>query len=189
MSAIIIVHGRPGAGKTTLQKRLSADFGLPTLARDAIKEFLADEMGSARGDSLSSQDLGQVAVKMFYTGADAFLSKDLDVLMEAAFDAPLAQKDLDGLLQKHQARILEFYCYTDEQTRARRFIARNENGLRHAVHDDHLNYNTFGKPIASDDAKFAPIQLGQVIKVDTTAFDDAGYAKIYDAVKNFLAAA
>ena len=46
---LIVVTGRPGAGKTTLAARLSEEWCLPLVSRDRIKEGLVHTEG--RGPS------------------------------------------------------------------------------------------------------------------------------------------
>jgi adenylate kinase family enzyme len=43
MARLVIVSGAPGAGKTTLARRLAAELAMPLIVRDDIKEAL---MGS-----------------------------------------------------------------------------------------------------------------------------------------------
>ena len=47
---IVVVTGAPGAGKSTLSKRLAAAMGLPVLSLDAIKESLHDALGESAAD-------------------------------------------------------------------------------------------------------------------------------------------
>lgn len=41
-SVAIVLNGVPGSGKTTLAPLLARELGFPVVARDAIKEALAD---------------------------------------------------------------------------------------------------------------------------------------------------
>lgn len=61
----VLVQGVPGAGKSTLARRLAAELGLPLLRKDNVKEALGDLL-SVRGDApeplgLDSRALGAAA--------------------------------------------------------------------------------------------------------------------------------
>lgn len=58
----MLVGGWPGSGKTTLAGALAAELGLPLLAKDELKEALADALG-APADVPASRRLGRAAVR------------------------------------------------------------------------------------------------------------------------------
>ena len=56
----LLVGGWPGSGKSTLALALAAELDLPLLAKDEIKEALADGLGPP-ADVAASQRLGRAA--------------------------------------------------------------------------------------------------------------------------------
>lgn len=59
---LVIVLGAPGAGKTTLARRIAAEIGWPLLVRDDIKEILFDTLGWS--DRQWSRKLGGASWRM-----------------------------------------------------------------------------------------------------------------------------
>ena len=60
-AVFLLVGGWPGSGKSTLALALAAELDLPLLAKDEIKEALADGLGPP-ADVAASQRLGRAAV-------------------------------------------------------------------------------------------------------------------------------
>jgi dephospho-CoA kinase len=56
---IIIVTGRPAAGKSTLAKWLSQELKFPLVSKDSIREQLFDRLGSK--DRKWAQELGKAS--------------------------------------------------------------------------------------------------------------------------------
>ncbi len=167
---IIVINGMPGVGKSTLAQKLTADLQLPLMAKDAIKEFLFDQLGS---DTLEdSRFLGKVAVKMMYTWAAEYIANDHSILLENAFYAAFARPDLTRLIEGTNTVISEVYCVTNEAERHRRFSARIADGSRHAGHHDNLTMLEAAADI------YAPLALGTVYRFDTTKDDPAAYAQL-----------
>ena len=61
---IVIVTGRPAAGKSTLAKRLSQELMLPLVSKDDIREELFDRLGWK--DRKWAQDLGKASIDMMF---------------------------------------------------------------------------------------------------------------------------
>lgn len=74
--ALIVVAGRPGAGKTTLAHALAQAVRCPAICRDEIKEGL----GEPRGD-----DVQRHATEAFFDAVALLLSRGVTVVAEAAF--------------------------------------------------------------------------------------------------------
>lgn len=125
-SFAIVVNGAPGAGKTTLALALGDELRLPVVAKDAVKEALADavaarlptsQLGAIASDAmwrLVGLVDGPVIVESFwFTGRD-----------EAFFEA--------GLRAGRITRGVELWCEAPLETVRERFLTRP----RHPAHDD-----------------------------------------------------
>ena len=63
----VVVSGPPAAGKSSLAPRLAAALDLPLLAKDVIKDALADALGAS--DLPRSRELGRAAVHVLLATA------------------------------------------------------------------------------------------------------------------------
>ncbi len=160
---LIIINGLPASGKTTIAKPLSTKLGIPLIAKDTIKEFLFDNLGI--NDREWSRTLGKVSNDFVYTLAETMMAAGQSVMIENAFERSFAQPRLQELIGRYQPNVIEIYCSTDFETRKQRFIGRNESGERHIGHADRENYLENAAP--EDPDKYAALQIGKVINIDT----------------------
>lgn len=130
--ALVVVCGAPGTGKTTLARRLAQDLGLILIAKDDLKEALADEHGV--GDRERSRELGRMAYDELYAKAAALLAAGTGVVLEANFYRDPSEQHLRSLAARGSAVVIE--CVCDADLRRRRFTERGDRGERHAVHLD-----------------------------------------------------
>ncbi len=179
---LIIVHGKPGAGKSTLAKRLARDLDMHRMGKDDIKEFMFDKMGV--GDRDWSITLGRAASEMLYPLADAILASGRSFILESAFYKALSDQRLQEIVEMHKARCIQIYCDLDSEERKRRFVARNESGERHPGHVDALNYNASDEE--TDSKKYAPLEVGTVWPVDTTHFGEPEYKMLLQRIAAFI---
>ena len=178
---LILINGQPGAGKTTLKKRLAADLGLPAIGKDDFKEFLFDTLGKPASREWSSA-LGRAATVALNDTAAVFLGKGYDVIIESAFIYEFAYSDFQQVLQQVDADVLEIYCTCDVATRNARFNARKGTATRHIVHSDALGEMS-DEEIAR---RYAPLEIGTIIRVDTTRFGNAEYKLLLRNIKAHL---
>ena len=65
---LVIVLGLPGAGKTTLGRRLAAELRLPFFYRDGLKEVLYDSLGWQ--DRAETKRYGPASYELLYYAAE-----------------------------------------------------------------------------------------------------------------------
>jgi len=174
---LVVIHGAPGAGKTTLCRELTRRVKLPALSKDHVKEDLLYKR-LEQSDRAFSRIEGEAAVMMLYAFADTFLKKGRSVIIESAFYAEVSREDMRHVIEKNNAKFLEIFCYVDETVRVERFARRVESGERHPGHLD----STI-KPYEGLE-NYAKLELGDSIDVDTSSsIADDVYQKIAEMIQ------
>jgi predicted kinase len=171
----VIVGGAPGSGKTTLAIDLATRLGLPLLAKDDIKESLADVLGA--GDIVRSRQLGAATYHVMRTLAARSLASGASPILEANFHRERSLAWLPELLTRTDGRFV--LCRTSPEVIRARFAARMSAGGRHPVHlDAEILEDEWPDP-----AEFE-LELGvPSLVVDTTS----GYVPDLDSVVRFIA--
>ncbi|HSW75289.1 MAG TPA: ATP-binding protein [Candidatus Saccharimonadales bacterium] len=180
---LVLINGLPGVGKTTLQTRLAKDLNLPTMGKDTIKEFLFDHLGVH--DREWSRVLGVAAIDMLHILVEQLIASGETLIIENAFYKSFAAPQFKELSEKFGAPILEVYCFTDDETRIMRYKERTISGRRHPGHADSENF----KNLNSEQAvrNYLPLEIGEVVKYDTTAPSESGYKQLLSQIRHFLA--
>lgn len=185
---LLIVNGLPGAGKTTLARRLAIDLALPLFSRDAIHETLFDALSGLQGRGVTrSSLLGSAAFSLLYASAGAVLAAGQSVIIEAFFGrAALRTAELARLRETCAYTPFQILCQADGRVLLERFIARVRSGERHRSHRD-LEW------IASNEAvllsgSLAPLALdGPLVELDTTTPREYDYAALLQRIRASLA--
>ena len=130
---LIIVTGRPGAGKTTLSERLSREWYLPMVSRDRIKEGYVHTVGKSHDELPEGGNLE--ATNTFFEALEFMLDHNISCIAEAAFQHKLWSARLEQLKDKADIHIL--ICYVDAQLALDRFLERGLNDpARISFHGD-----------------------------------------------------
>lgn len=188
MAKLIVLQGMSGTGKTTLARRLAQDLAVPCLPKDSIKEFLFDTLG-LRGQEWT-QTLGRAAARMLYDATEEVLLSGNNLIIENTFPNKYAQKEIQLVLQNSNAKALEIFCFTDDKTRLERVRNRLHSGRRHKGHaeqDEAYLQAEEAKQIPGN--RLSELNVGTLIKFDTTFVTDQAYARLLEQIREFLAQA
>lgn len=150
---LIIVAGRPGAGKTTFAKTLSREIFMPVISRDEIKEGYVHTFGK-RHTELPPETNG-IINEIFSDTLMRLITGNVSVIAEAAFQHRVWSSILEPFMDK--ARICLLICKIDDKAAMARFVKRGlDNPLREHFHGDKgvdmvrqgiaLNVNPYDEP-------------------------------------------
>lgn len=151
----VLVGGWPGSGKTTLAGALSAEMQLPLLAKDKIKEVLADALGRP-ADVAESQRLGRAAVLVMLRVAQCCPG----AIMDSTWFP-----EVRPLVESLPGELIEVRCTVPKEIARARYYRRA--AARHEGHLDLLRTEEelWGSPSL-------PLGVGRVVQVDTTGAVD-----------------
>lgn len=168
---LVIVSGAPGSGKSTLATLLADRLGLPMIARDELKEHIADELlpvDVGRHEAIDvahSQAFGRAAYAVLFLVADRLLQADTGLILESNFRRGLSDREL--LPRVRQARAVLVHCQAVPEIVVSRYRTRARSDHRHRVHRDDDRLDGLREDLAA--GLFEPLDLGvETIRVDTT---------------------
>jgi len=181
---IIIVTGRPAAGKSTLAKWLSQELQIPFVSKDSIREELFDRLGWK--DRKWAQELGKASIDMMFYFARAELEVGHSIIMDSSFYPPVSTPRFQVLKEQYHGKSIQIVCDSDRETLFQRFKSRADSGDRHPGHGDRAVLDELYANLADHSSPTLDIG-GLIIEVDTTDFAKVNYQEILERVKSFLA--
>lgn len=180
---VILITGLPCTGKSTLARRLSAEFRLPLLAKDGIKEVLFDSLGWK--DRQWSREMSRTSFELIFHLMEILLSTRLSFIVEGNFKA--ADHTERWLALKH-FQAFEFFrilCFAEGETLWKRFKARADGEYRHPGHLDRATLAEF-KPLLLA-GRDTPLPIGgPLLEFDTTDAAAVDTAAVITAIRAFL---
>lgn len=181
LPVLILVSGPPASGKTTLARRLAAEFGLPLVNKDGIKELLFDTLGTK--DYAWSQELGRASIALLYDFLARLLAAGVSVIAESNFHSQADSEKIAALRQQHDFVPLQIHCTASAAVLEERNEQRRHTGERHPGHIQPLSYSGLTPHIEA--GIWRPLQIaGETIVVNTDDFDAVDFSPAYRAVRD-----
>jgi predicted kinase len=181
---LILISGPPGAGKTTLGRRLAQDVSLPFFYKDGIKELLFETLGWS--DRQWSRQLGGASMEVLWHILEQQLAAGCSLVAESNFSPQMHGPKLEALWQRFAFRVLEIHCTAAPAILLERFFQRVNDGQRHPGHVEHLQREEVVANLAA--GRWGPLSSGEtLITVDTSDFAGIHYTDILLRVRAALA--
>jgi Predicted kinase len=179
---LIIINGFPGAGKTTLGKRLSTDLRLPLLSRDGIYETLFDGLDCQTHGSPPL--LAPTAFTLLYSFAGILLAAGQSLIIEGFFGRPdLRSAEFLKLKKDYDFEPFQIMCRADGQVLLERYSARMGSAERHIGHRDLEWIEQEGNKERLLYEELAPLSIGgTVVEIDTAIGFD--YADLLERIRS-----
>lgn len=134
---VLIVTGLPATGKTRLAQKVATARGWPLLAKDTIKEWLFDQLGT--GDAQWSRALSDASFRLLFAYARQCVLAAQSCVLEGNFRPGEHEQTLRTVLRGAAAgdvNCVQVLCEVDEVERRRRLDARAADPARHPGHAD-----------------------------------------------------
>lgn len=180
---LVIVSGAEATGKTAIGHEIASRLGLKYQSKDNIKEALFDSESHNTWDHFWYE---KKAKNQFFEEIKQFVTQNKSAVIESNFNT--RDKQCLANCLNSDVEISEIYCTTKGLTSFRRFVRRNEAGLRHKGHHDRRWY---AKILLEDLLNLLNIRWPskpfnfnkKLLVVDTTNFKNIDYKKIINFIE------
>lgn len=179
MSTLLLVHGLPATGKTTLAQWLARELCWPVVHKDDVKEILFDTLGWK--DRAWSRNLGVATIEILYHIIDMQLAAGVSCIVENNFKPEFASPRVQATLARTKAGCIQVYCHCDGLLRLQRFTSRTR-------HPGHADIEVTAEMAAEWQVEqLGPLRVdGPIIDVDTTDMSQVDYAAILCEIKKHV---
>ncbi len=183
---LIIVNGLPGAGKTTLAKRIASDVGLPTFSRDGMYETLYDALGCESNGCPPL--IGRASFLLLYSVTSSILAAGQSLIIEGFFGNPaLRSAEILQLQRTHNFEPFLILCRAAGEVLLKRFLARMESEERHVGHQHQDRVWVEHNKERLVQGHLQPLALGgQLVEIDTTTPHSFDYADLLQRIHAVL---
>ncbi|MEX2393359.1 MAG: AAA family ATPase [Actinomycetota bacterium] len=128
---LVLVSGAPGAGKSTLARQLAPKLNLPLVAKDDIKESIADAIDSKRS-LLWSKRFGAATIETIWALMERFAEAGASAIFESNFYPDHCTERLRSLVDRYALVTFEVHCMGDTETIRQRCASRDRHPIHHS---------------------------------------------------------
>lgn len=172
MPPLVIVCGPPASGKTTLAETIGRQLGIPVIAKDLVKERLADHVGA-------DPNLGAAAFAVQFAIARELLRSGVGLVLEGAFFRD--QSEIADVAALGDTVVVKVECELEELER--RYTERHSG--RHPAHRGPEALPDLRKRVLN--GEYGVPGLGRpTLRVDSTDGLKPLEAEIFDWIRNEL---
>ena len=143
---LLIVTGKPGAGKTTFAKKFGDEIYMPVISRDQIKEGYVHTFGESHSEL--PPESNRIVTEIFFDTLTGLIDGGVSVIAEAAFRHEVWANRLEPFTEKAQIYLL--ICRVSDKIARDRFNKRrSENDMREYFHGDNVvdqNVRVYDEP-------------------------------------------
>ena len=133
---LIIIHGLPCTGKTSLARYLSAQLAIPSFSKDCIKEIIFDNLGWS--DRIWSKKVSLAGNRILLHIAEKLLATGKSLIIDSNFNAEADTPRITELVTRFAAQSVQCHCKADPHVITARFLQRVETASRHPGHMDSI---------------------------------------------------
>jgi len=189
MDTLIIMHGGPATGKTTLGRRLAETLGFPYFSKDGVKEPMFDHVGVPLAwetdDVPSGQGMDDAAQTILFYIIKAHLAAHRSCVIDSTFRATHATR-FEDLQIRYPHLLVQILCRTEASELRKRWQSRADTGERHPGHND----RDLAKRLALVDIDKVYRHLdigGLLLTVDTTSqIQESRYTQLVESINNYI---
>jgi predicted kinase len=185
---LILLHGGPATGKTTLGLRLAETFGIPFFSKDGVKEPIFDHVGLPvaweTDEGLSGRAMNDASLTILIYIIEEQLTARASCIIDSTFLTHHAPQ-FRSLQERHSFRLAQILCRTEAGELGRRWERRASSGERHAGHrDQELLQRRDPEAI---DGEFRHLEIGglQITLDTTTATSEDEYEGVVGRIENY----
>lgn len=138
---VVLVVGRPAAGKSTISATIAERWDLPVVSKDGLKEILFDTLGV--GDRAWSVTLGRASFALLDHVIELQLRAGRPFLIDAAYDAAFEDLKFREWQERYGFTAVQVHCTASPDELMRRYARRAVDGTRHPGHGDAESLDEF----------------------------------------------
>jgi predicted kinase len=129
---LIIVHGLPATGKTSVSSEISKRLYIPVFAKDTLKEAMFDTVGYS--DKAWSAKVSHASHRLMDIIIEQELGCRRSLMVEGNFKPGIDSDRFHKICEKYSATCLQLLCWAEGEGLYNRFQEREANPDRHPAH-------------------------------------------------------